>query len=279
MKIFDSHFHIINPKFSLVENNGYLPPTFTTLDYTKSTEKYEILGGAIVSGSFQAFDQGYLVDALNTLGNKYVGVANIPANISEEELEKLNEANVVAVRFNIKRGGSEKFDKIEELSNRLFEKYRWHTELYIDSLKLIEFKSVLENIPCFSIDHLGLSKKGLDNLYYWVDKGAKVKATGFGRIDFDPILAMRSIYEINPKALMFGTDLPSTRANVPFTDNDVQLLKENFSSKEQENIFYKNAFEWYQKKNKKLVLPHWAGFAKPDLNFCEFITRFYHKKK
>lgn len=68
MKIFDSHFHIINPKFPLVENNGYLPPTFTALGYIKSTKKYEIVGGAILSGSFQAFDQEYLGDALNTLG-------------------------------------------------------------------------------------------------------------------------------------------------------------------------------------------------------------------
>lgn len=251
MKIFDSHFHIINPKFPLVENNGYLPPAFTTVDYTKSTKKYEIVGGAIVSGSFQAFDQDYLVDALQTLGKNYVGVANIPSDISDEELERLNIANVVAVRFNVKRGGSEKFEKIEELSNRLFEKYGWHTELYIDSIKLAEFKSVLENIPYFSIDHLGLSKKGLEDLYYWVDKGIRVKATGFGRIDFEPVSAMKIIYEINPKALMFGTDLPSTRVKIPFTEKDVRLIKENFSPKELENIFYNNAFDWYQLKKKK----------------------------
>lgn len=248
MKIFDSHFHIINPKFPLVENNGYFPPAFTTFDYKKATEEYEIEGGAIVSGSFQAFDQDYLVDALQTLGKNYVGVANIPSDISDEELKRLNEVNVVAVRFNVKRGGSEKFEKIEELSNRLFEEYGWHTELYIDGLKLAEFKSVLENIPYFSIDHLGLSKKGLEDLYYWTEKGIRIKATGFGRIDFDPVIAMKNIYEINPKSLMFGTDLPSTRAKIPFTYKDVQLIKDNFSPEEQDNIFYNNAFEWYQTK-------------------------------
>jgi predicted TIM-barrel fold metal-dependent hydrolase len=248
MKLFDAHFHIINPKFPLVANQGYLPPTFTTTDYIKATEKYEVAGGAIVSGSFQAFDQQYLVDALQTLGKNYVGVANIPADISDKELERLNAANVVAVRFNLKRGGSEKVEKIEALSNRLFEDYGWHTELYIDSSGLEEIQSVLENIPFFSIDHLGLSKKGLEALNYWAEKGMKIKATGFGRLDFDPIPVMKHIYQINPKALMFGTDLPSTRAKVPFSDRDVQLVKENFSPGEQENIFYRNAWEWYLKK-------------------------------
>ena len=245
MRIFDGHFHIINPKFPIVENNGYLPPKFTVEDYKNATYNYEIAGGAIVSGSFQAFDQEYLIEALKTLGNNFFGVANIPANISDQELERLNNANVVAVRFNVIRAGSEKIEHIEKMSNYLYDMYGWHTELYVDSKDLSSLKSILLNIPKFSIDHLGLSKEGLNDLYYWVEKGIKIKATGFGRIDFDPITAMKRIYQINPKALIFGSDLPSTRANIPFSDKDLHLVADNFSSYELENIFYNNALEWY----------------------------------
>jgi predicted TIM-barrel fold metal-dependent hydrolase len=247
MKFFDAHFHIINPKFPLVENNGYLPPVFTANDYLDAVKPYDVAGGAVVSGSFQAFDQEYLVDALKTLGPHFFGVANIPVAVTDEEIERLSNANVVAVRFNVKRGGSEKIEHIEKLSNHLFDKYGWHTELYIDSNDLSALKSVLKNIPRFSIDHLGLSKTGLDDLLYWVERGVKVKATGFGRIDFDPIAAMKAIYQVNPAALMFGTDLPSTRAKVPFSDKDVQLVKDNFSQEELERIFYGNAWEWYSR--------------------------------
>lgn len=249
MKLFDAHFHIINPQFPLVANNGYLPPAFTVDDYINETSRYNTVGGAIVSGSFQAFDQDYLIDALKILGSNFYGVANIPADITEEELDRLYHANVVAIRFNVKRGGSAKLVDIEKLSNYLFDKYGWHTELYIDSKDLSGLKPVLQNIPQFAIDHLGLSKDGLDDLYDWVEKGAKVKATGFGRIDFEPIPVMKTIYRINPAALMFGTDLPSTRANIPFSDKDVQMVMDNFSSDELENIFYKNARTWYSKNN------------------------------
>ena len=62
--------------------------------------------GAVISGSFQAFDQDYLVDALSRLGPAYVGVTQLPAAASDEELKELDSAGVRAVRFNLKRGGS-----------------------------------------------------------------------------------------------------------------------------------------------------------------------------
>lgn len=34
-KIFDSHFHIIDPKFKLIENNGFVPEYYTVDDYNK----------------------------------------------------------------------------------------------------------------------------------------------------------------------------------------------------------------------------------------------------
>jgi predicted TIM-barrel fold metal-dependent hydrolase len=248
MDVFDSHFHIIDLQFPLVENNGYMPPTFTAHDYSVEAERYNIAGGAIVSGSFQAFDQSYLIDALQKLGNRFYGVANIPVGMPEADLDMLNNNGVVAVRFNLKRGDGDQVAHIESLSSYLFEKYGWHTELYIDSKELAGLRSVLKNIKKFSIDHLGLSNEGLPELYYWVEKGVKIKATGFGRIDFDPVPAMKKIYEINPKALMFGTDLPSTRARVPFSKKDLDLIKSNFDDEALNRILTQNALAWYSKK-------------------------------
>ncbi|MGB5819907.1 MAG: amidohydrolase family protein [Saonia sp.] len=247
MKIFDSHFHIINPKFPLAENNGYLPPDFTVENYRKDVKGFGIVGGVIVSGSFQKFDQEYLLDSLQTFGKNYFGVANIPIGMKNSELKKLNNSNIRAVRFNLKRGGSESLENMVELSNKLYDSYGWHTELYVDSKDLKELKKTLEQIPKFSIDHLGLSKTGLMDLYYWAEKDMKIKATGFGRLDFDPITIMKKIYSINPDSLMFGTDLPSTRAKEPFTYEHLKRVKDNFSEDEQKRILYQNANDWYRK--------------------------------
>lgn len=78
MKIFDAHLHIIDQRFPLVPNQGYLPDYFSCADYLKSVDQLEVTGGVIVSGSFQGFDQSYLIDAIKTLGENFVGVTQLP---------------------------------------------------------------------------------------------------------------------------------------------------------------------------------------------------------
>ena len=64
-----------------------------------------------------------------------------------------------------KRGASESIDQLEYLSNKLYDQYQWHTEFYLDSKDLRSLAPQLKNIKTFSIDHLGLSKEGLPELY------------------------------------------------------------------------------------------------------------------
>jgi predicted TIM-barrel fold metal-dependent hydrolase len=244
--IFDAHFHIIDPRFPLVPNQGYLPPAFTAAAYLERVQHLNIAGGAVVSGSFQAFDQQYLVAALKELGPGFVGVTQVPLDVTDREIQLLHEAGVRAVRFNVQRGGSEKVEHLEQLSRRVFDLVGWHTELYINSVMLKELLPVLKLLPGVSIDHLGLSKEGLPYLLELVSYGAKVKATGFGRCNFNVVEAMQEIVDINPGALMFGTDLPSTRAPEPFKDEDIQLIKDNFSRENARRILYQNAQDFYR---------------------------------
>ncbi|WP_211654701.1 amidohydrolase family protein [Planococcus alpniumensis] len=245
VKIFDAHLHIIDPRFPLTENQGYLPPAFTASNYVAAVEKFEVTGGAIVSGSFQGFDQSYLLDALDTLGDRFVGVTQLPADTSDEEILKLHGKGVRAVRFNVKRGGSEAIERLDHFAGRVHEISGWHAELYIDSKDLVELKDVISRLPAVSIDHLGLSKQGFPELLKLVEQGVKVKATGFGRIDFDPSYAVRAIHDINPEALLFGTDLPSTRAKTPFQASDVTVIQETLGDIEAEKVLYENALKWY----------------------------------
>ena len=73
----------------------------------------------------------------------------------------------------------------------------------------------MRTLPRVVIDHLGRTRAGLPALLELVDGGAFVKASGFGRVDHDVPAALRAIAAVNPAALVFGTDLPSTRAPRP----------------------------------------------------------------
>jgi len=245
-KVFDSHFHIIDKRFPLVLNQGYLPDNFSVQDYQKRTRDYDITGGAIVSGSFQAFDQSYLLAALKQLGPGFVGVTQLPATVSDEELISLNKAGVRAVRFNLKRGGSENVKNLEGFARRIHETVGWHTELYVDSKDLSQLHKTLAALPCVSIDHLGLSEAGFSDLLSLVETGVRVKATGFGRVDFNVKKAIRDIVNINPGALMFGTDLPSTRAPKPYSDDDLFMLVDTIGERMARKVFYENAVDFYK---------------------------------
>lgn len=244
--VFDCHFHIIDQRFPLVPNQGYLPDNFSAQDYQKRTENYDLAGGAIVSCSFQAFDQTYLLAALAELGPDFVGVTQLPATVSDDELVSLNAAGVRAVRFNLKRGGSEGVENLERFANRVYETVGWHTELYVDSKDLPELHQTLIGLPKVSIDHLGLSGAGFSHLLALVENGVHVKATGFGRVDFDIPQAMKQIIAINPEALVFGTDLPSTRAPKPYSDEDLFTVVATLGEEMAQKVFYDNAIRLYR---------------------------------
>lgn len=245
-RFFDAHFHIIDPRFPLVANQGYLPPFFTIADYRASTANFRVIGGAIVSGSFQSFDQRYLVAALLEMGKHFVGVTQLPATVSDEQILELDEVGVRAVRFNLYRGGSESIERLEEMAWRVYELVGWHVELYLNSRDLPDLMPRLLALPCVSIDHLGLSREGLPYVVKLAEQGVYIKATGFGRCDFDVPEALRMIYEANPGALLFGTDLPSTRAPRPFADTDVTLVLETLGEKAGRQILSENAAALYK---------------------------------
>ncbi|MBV5341093.1 MAG: hypothetical protein J0665_16310 [Deltaproteobacteria bacterium] len=166
--LFDSHFHIIDHRFPLTPNNGYLPDDLVCAEYRARMAPYDLRGGAVVSGSFQAFDQSYLLDALHTLGPLFVGVTQLPSTVSDQEILDLDSA------------------------------------------------------------------------------GVRVKVTGFGRVDFDVPTALRELYAANPGALMFGTDLPSTRAARPYRDGDFLLVAETLGDDAARAVFFDNAAEFYR---------------------------------
>ncbi len=246
IKFFDAHFHIIDPSFPIFPNQGYLPNSYLSKDYFNETKEYLKKGGAIVSGSFQEYDQGYLIKALKSMGTSYCGVTQLPHTISDEVLSELNIKGVRGVRFNCKRGGSEKIEHLVKFANRIYDLLKWHVELYIESKDLKSLLPLLEKCPKVSIDHLGLTKVGFEDLLYLVREGVKVKATGFSRLDFSPEEALEKIHTKDPKALLFGTDLPSTRAPKRFSHEDLELIQRLFGDEDQKKILYKNALDFYR---------------------------------
>ena len=245
MNIFDAHFHIIDPRYPLIENNGFLPEKFTAQMYQTAVKPFGIHGGVIISGSFQGFDQAYLLQALDDLGPSFVGVVNLPTNTPDKAILSLYEKRICAVRFNRVRSANVPIAPLVDFAKRIYDLCGMHVEFCLNGSQIETYFSELSQLPKFSIDHLGLSYAGFKSLLKLVERGAYVKASGFMRVDFEVDKALQTIYSINPHALMFGTDLPGTRASRQFNKTDLSIITNHFSKDEQANILRNNASSFY----------------------------------
>jgi hypothetical protein len=93
---------------------------------------------------------------------------------------------------------------------------------------------------------MGLSRAGFPHLLKLVEKGAMVKATGFGRGDLNIKEAILALYSANPDALIFGTDLPSTRAKRPYNHDDLLLIYEALGEDGASRVTFDNGVNLYR---------------------------------
>jgi predicted TIM-barrel fold metal-dependent hydrolase len=247
-RLFDSHCHIIDHRFPIVPNQGYTPPNFPLEDYLAQVKALGVIAGAVVSGSFQANDQTYLIDTLPKLGTGWVGVTQIPNDYPDAEIVKLDAIGVRAVRFNVFRGRIDSVDDIVALATRAHAVAGWHSEIYADAAALKPHIDKLAKLPQLCVDHLGMTEEGIPVLLDLVAAGCKVKATGFGRVKLDVPKALESVAKKSPDALVFGTDIPSTRAQRPFQASDIDLVEQVLGPELANKAFWDNPLALYRVK-------------------------------
>jgi predicted TIM-barrel fold metal-dependent hydrolase len=247
-RLFDSHCHIIDHRFPIVANQGYTPPHFPLEDYLAQTKPLGVVAGAVVSGSFQAEDQTYLMDLLPKLGPSWVGVTQIPNNYPDAEIARLGKLGVRAVRFNVFRGRIDSVDDIVALATRAHSVAGWHSEIYADAASLAPHVDKLSKLPQLCVDHLGMTEAGVPVLLDLVAAGCKVKASGFGRVKLDVPKTLEAVARKNPNALVFGTDIPSTRAARPFEAADIDLVERVLGREFAQKAFWDNPLALYRVK-------------------------------
>jgi predicted TIM-barrel fold metal-dependent hydrolase len=247
-RLFDSHCHIIDHRFPIVANQGYTPPHFPLEDYLARAKPLGVVAGAVVSGSFQAEDQTYLMDILPKLGPAWVGVTQIPNDYPDAEIAKLGKLGVRAVRFNVFRGRIDSVDDIVALATRAHSVAGWHSEIYADAAALAPHVDKLSKLPQLCVDHLGMTEAGVPALLDLVAAGCKVKATGFGRAKLDVPKTLEAVAKKSPNALVFGTDIPSTRAARPFEAADIDLIERVLGRELAQKAFWDNPLALYKVK-------------------------------
>ncbi len=131
----DTHCHIFGP-----QSRFPYPPEANFRPADAPKEKlfalHDMLGFTrcvVVQSGCHGFDNSVVADALADKGGAYRGVALLPLNVSDEELEKLSDQGFCAVRFNFMAhlGKSAPIEEVIAFTSRLA-RIGWHLQIHPD---------------------------------------------------------------------------------------------------------------------------------------------------
>ena len=146
----DAHCHIFGPGsvYPYAPGRSYTPPDaplerFRELQATLGLER-----AVLVNASCHGVDNTVILDAIAQSGGRYRGVANVDGTLDDKALQRLDEGGVRGVRFNFVRhlGGTPDMKVFDRVVNRI-KVLDWHVVLHFDAVDLLEYKSLLDDLP------------------------------------------------------------------------------------------------------------------------------------
>jgi D-galactarolactone isomerase len=179
----DTHIHIYDPRFA-ARPGGLLPKIPATVaDYEAVMRRLGLDRCIVVQPSAYAFDNSCTEAAIAALGHDRArGVAMIRPDVTDAELERLDDAGFRGARFHVGWAGGSLWADLALLAPRLAD-LGWQASVQFNGRELPEHFERLNTLPCaLVIEHagkfdpvatpdepgFGLLKRLIDNRHTWV---------------------------------------------------------------------------------------------------------------
>lgn len=218
------HLHIIDPAFP---NNGKAKEQEGTIDQYMVIAKEQGLDRAVfVQAKPFGFDNSCLVDAIQRFGPENSrGIAVIPNNVTEEEINRLHQAGVRGVRFSLwnPKNAVVSFEMSKIIAAKI-KPFGWHIQFFMRSSQFMEHLSAIKKLDIpLVFDHMGgldpkLSSKdpAFEEICRMIDKGnAWIKLSGpylnssTGKPWDDAAVTARAYVRYAPERVVWGSDFPN----------------------------------------------------------------------
>jgi 2-pyrone-4,6-dicarboxylate lactonase len=237
----DCHTHIFGPasRYPFAPNRPYNAPDAPLETFRALHAKIGVERCVIVNATLHGTDNRVVTDAIAQSGGAYKGIANVNDEMSDKELESLDQAGIRGCRFAfLKRlGGVGDMNKFNRIVHRVAE-LGWHVDVYFEPGTVGEFASLLSALPTsYVIDHVGtsLAAKGLDDPSFkalldlqtkdekcWVKISGLERASAAGKPFHDAVPLAKRLIENAPDRVLWGTDWP--HPNVKIMPNDGEIV-------------------------------------------------------
>ena len=225
----DTHAHIMGPKarYNYSPARIYTPPDCLLTDYLHMLDILGLERAVLIQPSVYGTDNSAMLDAMKAANGRLRGVAVVADDVSDAELQNLNDAGVRGVRVNIvdvkdRKPGTLPLKSLTQLAKRIAP-LGWHMEFLMHA---DEFPDLDRQFADFPVDivlgHLGymthgapLEHPGFQALLRLMKAGkAWVKLTGPYRITTAPLpysgtaAFAQALLEANRERVIWGTDWP-----------------------------------------------------------------------
>lgn len=235
----DCHMHLYDSRCPAVPGTKLMNPANASLeDYRKLQQRLGINRMVIVTPSRYGTDNSVLLNGLAASGGNARGVVVLDSSVSDDELQKLHQAGVRGIRFNL-RYSAVNLDDMEALAARV-NPLNWHIQVVTSGKHLTELESRLQKLPTpVVIDHMGhvpqpegITSPVFTTLQRMLDGGKSwIKLSGVyidsltgapGYNDVTPVA--QKLVQINPERLLWGSDWPHPTEPDSHKPDDAVLL-------------------------------------------------------
>jgi 2-pyrone-4,6-dicarboxylate lactonase len=233
----DAHFHIFGPgaRFPYAADRKYTP---TDAPKEALFALHAFLGidhGVIVHTAQHGTDNSVTEDALADTNGAYRGIALVPVDINDAELQRLNAAGFRGTRFHYMQhlGAGTPIAEVIAFGNRLAD-IGWHLQIHMAAERIAELTPAIKASPVpVVIDHmgrvdasLGLEQKPfadllrlMDNRNIWVKVSGCDRATRQGPPYADAMPFARKLVAEFGDRCIWGTDWPHPNHQGPIPDD------------------------------------------------------------
>lgn len=241
----DAHCHVFGPaaRFPFAPERKYTPCDAPKEKLFALSDFLGFSRNVIVQATCHGGDNSALVDALETAGSRARGVAIVGPEVSDAELDRLDEAGVRAVRFNFLRRlvDAAPREDFAAIAARVAER-GWHVVVYFEAEQLAELAGFLAALPCpVVIDHMGRPdvRAGVEGEAFqdflrfldahpamWVKVSCPERLTVQGPPYDDVVPFARALVERFGDRVLWGTDwpYPNMRSHMPDDGELVDMI-------------------------------------------------------
>jgi predicted TIM-barrel fold metal-dependent hydrolase len=244
----DCHCHVFGPiaRFPLAPDRPYDPPDLPIERLTRLHDQLGIDRALIVATKAHGFDSGIVLDAVTRSDGRCLGVVNLAANASAEELARLNASGIVGARYSFlpRLGAMPDMRELRQAAERIGP-LGWHLSLYLPAPLIPALRDDLTRLGVrYVIEHMGVVQAaegtGQPAFAALVDLLASdgncfVKLSSPDRMTPGgaPYSAVapfaRRLMDIAPDRVIWGSDWPHPNVSVMPDDGDLVDFIESYA--------------------------------------------------